>query len=505
MTNFVHKPFDPVSEPINTSSQSQFDRGHAIDFVATYSDKVEELKKDLAKQEKILSAGTNDPNSTEPPFDKKQKKLIIRKIRKLKKQINKFSKPENSYDDKNPTDYYRMSRTQYDKFRKDVEKSFPIGLKRKYMVDEGLLKYNKKGQPRPVPDNVRGGKIDPRGGGTGYKRGGKPAIQKHIKKNFTEEEFILAKKHFARLQAAFCEVVTRYWELSPHISNPRVVVTSYSRGYPGQKADRGNHGYGIASDSMLECTYNGKKYIVPVLQYHNSIALLVNEGRLPQAKLGIYLNLGTKVAAAGDLTGGDPKNIPRPRGSTAGLTGAKIDQAGQTSTSGCCPGSSANVHYDFEGYFGVATVLGRKKSGNASRGGVFYIDMDLNGDGSDDLCSGRPVKESKYNVAPKKGYVARGLAPGPGSPWYASFAMTTLRSKNFNRKGVDNLKSVQNYLTRSESLFKKRNPRRYESKKVVYQTPFDNFLHEVDERVPNILQVLGVEGEDIVKKLGLDK
>ena len=83
--------------------------------------------------------------------------------------------------------------------------------------------------------------------------------------------------------------------------------------------------------------------------------------------------------------------------------------------------------------------------------------------------------------------------------------MTTLRSKNFNRKGVDNLKSVQNYLTRSESLFKKRNPRRYESKKVVYQTPFDNFLHEVDERVPNILQVLGVEGEDIVKKLGLDK
>ena len=224
----------------------------------------------------------------------------------------------------------------------------------------------------------------------------------------------------------------------------------------------------------------------------------------------MYLNLSTNVAATGDETGQTASCIPRPRSTKpVGITGPRLDQAGSTSKGGCCPGSSANVHYDFEGYFGVATVLGRKKQGNQKRG-IFYLDMDLNGDGSDDLCSGRTVKESKHNVAPKKGYVARGITTSsnkgtPYSGWRVDLALRTLKSKNFNRKGVDELANVANYIGRSKALFQKRKPKIANSKKRVRQMPFDNFLHEVDERVPNILQVLGVEGEDIVKELGLDK
>ena len=87
--------------------------------------------------------------------------------------------------------------------------------------------------------------------------------------------------------------------------------------------------------------------------------------------------------------------------------------------------------------------------------------------------------------------------------WNKFKALAVLSSPNFNRSGIENLNEVNNYIKMGIALRNSGTVKLRGSKKAVL--PFDNFLHEVDDRVPNLLQVLGLEGEKYIKELGLDK
>lgn len=544
MTTFKHEPFGNVSDPITTSTH-KFKSGRSAIYARKFSGDKQKKIAELKAEIKAV-----DSKKTEPKLDKKTRR---RKKNLLKGEIKSLE--DSGVLPSDTTDYYNMSYEEYIKFRNKLKKSFPAGLKRKWMVDEGIMTKgdyrSEKGRKKEIKD--MNGKVDPRGGGAQWKREGK-ARKARLG---SEQELWEAKEHFARLAAGFCEVVTRYWELSPHIKNPKCYITSYARGF--KKGGLGNHDYGFACDSILKCQYNGKDFTIPVLQYYNSIALLVKAGRLPRSKMGLYLNVATTMghgvidsagkavtplrtedytykptakdllvhkkgkkkglyinpARAGAKKPGDPQTFPsstvkiyktglapRPRSNAnrRGLIGPGIDQAGYGNF---LPGGSSSPHYDFAGYFGVWAALGGKA--NVPAAGRYYLDLDLNGDMRDDLYGGRRGTDMEWRIANGKFVRSIDSKKKPWGGWRTSHNIKVLQSPGFNRQSEkEELSKVADYISRTWAIFQNKS-RKLKNGERVEIVPFDNFLHEVDERVPNILQVLGLEGEEYVKQLGLDK
>lgn len=514
MAEFVNKPFAPVVEPIKTSSHT-FKSGIPVKFTvprekedkAPLEEKIKDIEETLKQNKK---------GKVVPKLNKKQ-------ITEYKNEIKRLqSLKKGKYKSGTKVNYYKMSLTEFNNFKKELKEVFPKGLERKYFLDKNQIAgYSSTRSAEKLAQPL--GKIDPRGGGMRYKWAPK-------KTRGTEEEFKESKEHYARLVAGFCEVVAKYWELSPYIKNPKCKVSSHARGF-GKKG-RGNHDFGHASDSYVECSYGGKKYIIPVLQYWNSINLLIREGRLPNSKVGLYLNIATTVAhdtytkdkADADKKAGvaeKSKPIGRVKVSKnrVGLTGARIDQAGTAAKSrktGAAPGSSGNVHYDFQGFFGVYTVTGRGTTNYE------YLDLDLSGDGGTNLYASQGLTVKKYNEKkygkenPKKPgefiggrplQIFRSKGNSPHGGWKTSESVKLLKEKAYNREGIETLSDVANYFIKGLALKKgvKTKISGKNGDKWVSVVPYDNFLHKVDERVPNILQVLGLEGEEYVKQLGLDK
>jgi hypothetical protein len=149
---------------------------------------------------------------------------------------------------------------------------------------------------------------------------------------------------------------------------------------------------------------------VPVLQVWATLKRLYDAGRIPKGGKGLYLNL-----------------------SEGGLRGTQWGQAGNTSSSGWPPGSSAGVHYDFRGTFGrIYKPLFNELTSELLPVGK-YVRVDINNDGSDDYDETTPAQ------------IASALFAVPGLTEY------------YNTEGVN-----------------------------------DPTMPTVDSSVPNILQVLGL-------------
>ena len=156
------------------------------------------------------------------------------------------------------------------------------------------------------------------------------------------------------LSFAIAEVMERYWRQV--LPDAQVFIKSHLR--PGSK----NHCCGAAFD--WEVRYNnGTKYL-PNLYTWASSQHLINAKRIPGGGGGTYLNMNI------------PQSNKYRAGRPAGITGIALSEQGKAAARSCpAPGSSTNTHYDYRGH-------GDHKLSN---GRGFWIHLDIDADGKDDL------------------------------------------------------------------------------------------------------------------------
>ena len=221
------------------------------------------------------------------------------------------------------------------------------------------------------------------------------------------------------LLAGAAALIEFYWTivmsaLSPSAAAPELHVTSHHR-----DDGSGNHPHYAAMDYHIKLRPDGDPFYEHRIPTHSTWAanmMLIKAGKLPPGGCGLYCNLyiDDKVWMLDEINGytgptedlevGDrpKKGVPQRR---AGLNRDSMDQRNgflaQASTRFSGPGGSGGVHYDMRGF--------TYKPGASRRATSTWIDLDLDGDGKDEIQSSQGTARKfltgkKVTIRDKRGY-----------------------------------------------------------------------------------------------------